>query len=565
MQLCIIYTSDTRSMVCPFDFHHNESGITSLSNFASFVNEQRAIYGDRCMVFDNGNKLSGSPTTYYYNFADTISEPICYRAERLINYNAIGIGAADLEVPECLKPKRHDDRRQPLTLCANLINRQTRHPVHTPYQIFNCHGIRVAVIGMVATTTGDWIQHDLWSQFETQDMIECAKKLIPVVKQQKPDLIVGLFSCNDEYIDPINDCDIDTYKNPSGGLPAAIRVPGFDLVLLGNSKNAVVSSVTNDEGQVIPYIQPGLDCQKAGMVRIHFEKKNDGSYSKRFFTSLIDLKQYEPEPVFAHHFRNAQDSIFLFYNRPIGYLDDDLCGYDGLFGPDDYRDLIHTIQLWYTKADISMASVTQPRDTIHAGPIAMRHLFDIYPFDHQLQKLTMTGEEVRRFLEWGYTCQFETVKRSSDPLLSLVKDPYGHTIYSDDGQPVLLHDPSCFVSAAGIRYTVDITKPAGQRVEILSWSDGSYFDPRGLYRVVVNSDHLRDAGKFISRGLNWDRDELSLHAVATPYNSMRKILFDYVQSVDTLRITDRYDWSIIPERLWREASTREKRELDPIW
>ncbi len=468
-------------MICPYDFHHNVDGKTGLCNFANLVNEQRAIYDDRCLVFDNGNKLSGGPTAYYYKFADTISEPLCYRAERLIRYDAIGIGARDIEVAECLKPQRHDQSRQPVTVCANLINRQTGKPVNKPYNIFERDGIRIAVVGMIAPTTGDWLPHELWNQFETEDMIECAKKWIPIIREkEKADIIVGLFSCNKDYIDPSNDYDVDTYKNPSGGLPTAIRVPGFDLILLGNSGQSEVGSVINEEGQQVAYLQAGENCEYSGMARIHLKKNKDGSYSKRVFTTLIDLKQYTPEPVFTHEFRDAQDSIFVYFNRPIGYLQDYLLGSKGIYGPDYYRELINTVQLWHSGADISFASVIVPRDSIPAGPLSMRQIFDIYPVHHQLQKLTMTGEEVRRFLEWGYSCQFETMRNGKDPLLSLVKDTYGHVIYDEEGRPTLLHDPSTLVSAGGIRYSVDITKPAGERVLILSRSDGKPFDPRGL-------------------------------------------------------------------------------------
>ena len=567
VDLCILYTTDTHSMICPFDFHRNQAGATGLSNFATLVKEQRAIYGDRCLVFDNGNKLSGSPTAYYYKFADTISEPLCYRTERMIGYNAVGIGAHDIDIPECLMPQRHDDNRQPPTLCANLIYRQTGKPVHTPYTIYERGGIRIAVLGMISPTNGDWLPHELWNQFETEDMIECANKWIPIIQQEHaPDVIIGLFSCNKDFTDPVNDYDIDTYKNPSGGRPVAMRVPGFDLILLGNSDTEAMGYDTNSAGKNVLYIQAGANCQKAGMVRIHLKRRQDGSYDKRLFTSLIDLKQYEPEPVFSEAIRDAQDSIFLTFNRPIGYLQDNLLGVEGIYGPDYYRDFINSVQLWYTQADVSIASVIVPSDTIlRPGPLTLRQVFDIYPVHHQLQQITMTGEEIRRFLEWGYSCQFETLHSASDPLLLLQKDPYGHVLYNQAGQPTLMHIPAHYVSAGGIHYTVDITKPVGERVTILSRSDGSAFDMRGLYRVVLNSEQLRDEGKYISRGLNWDREELSLHAIPTSHNSMRKILFDFIREADTVSFAYRHEWSIIPYTLWHDASLREQQYLDPIW
>lgn len=565
VDLCILYTTDTHSMICPYDFHHNEPSSTSLANFSSLVKMQRAVYGDKCLVFDNGNKLNGSPTAYYYKFADTISEPLCYRAEREIRYDGVGIGAYDIEVPECLLPKRHDNARQPLTLCANLLSKQTGLPLHQPYAVFERSGVRIAVLGMLAPTSGDWLPTELWNQFETIDMIECAKQWIPIIKEQeKPDVIVGLFSCNDDYA-PNIDINIDTYKNPSGGLPAAIRVPGFDLILLGNSDHSRIGNIRDDEGHSVPYIQCGENCEKAGLARIHLQKRKDDTYQVRVFSSLIDLAQYEPDPVFIEEFQNAQDSIFVCFNRQVGYLDTPLAGEEGLYGPDTYRDFINDAQLWFSKADISVASVIIPHDTIPAGPITLRQVFDMYPHSYQLQVLSMTGEEVRRFLEWGYTCQFETMTSSKDNMLLLQKDVVGHILYDQQGSPTLQTKPQNYISAGGINYTIDLSRPAGSRVAITSWSDGRPFDPRELYKVAVSSYQLRDGGQFITKGLNWDSEELALHAVPIRLNSLRKVLFDYFTYYDSISVRQQHNWSILPQAYWEEAKHRESGDLDPIW
>lgn len=566
LDLCILYTTDSHSMVFPYDFHHDQPQNRGLCNFYSLVTMQRALYGDRCLVLDNGNKLSGGPTAYYYKFADTISEPACYRIERMIGYDAIGIGSHDIEVPECLRPMRHDNSRQPPVICANLVNKQTGDPIYSPYMVFERQGVRIAVLGMIAPTSGDWIPYELWGQFDTQDMIECAKKWVPIIRQEaKPDILIGLFSCSKEYDNPSLDFDIDTYKNPEGGLPAAIRVPGFDLVLLGNTSESAVGHVIDDEGRQVTYLQSGQNCEKAGLARIHLQKQADGTYRSRVFTSLMDLSQFMPDPTLVHMFQNAQDSIRLWFNRPVGYLKDSIIGTAGIYGPDRYRKLINQAQLWYTQADISIASVIIPQDTVPAGPITMRQIFDLYPITQQLQTLTMTGEELRRFLEWGYGCQYETMTRPTDSLISVVKDPHGHVIYDEAGSPTLRHHPSNYISAAGIHYTVNVTKPIGERVEITSWADGLEFDPRNLFKVVISSEFLRDGNKFITRGLNWDRDELALHAVPTTHNSLRKILFDYFRAKDTVSISDDQEWSIVPEQYWRTAQQNVLKDLNPIW
>ena len=46
----------------------------------------------------------------------------------------------------------------------------------------------------------------------------------------------------------------------------------------------------------------------------------------------------------------------------------------------------------------------------------------------------------------------------------------------DNERPQFVTPSYNFSSAAGIKYTVDVTKPAGSRVTILSMEDGKPFD-----------------------------------------------------------------------------------------
>ncbi len=61
-----------------------------------------------------------------------------------------------------------------------------------------------------------------------------------------------------------------------------------------------------------------------------------------------------------------------------------------------------------------------------------------------------------------------------------------------------------FDSAAGIRYTVDVSKPAGERVTITAMENGKPFDPAKTYLVALNSYRGSGGGGHLtSRGRNW--------------------------------------------------------------
>lgn len=71
----------------------------------------------------------------------------------------------------------------------------------------------------------------------------------------------------------------------------------------------------------------------------------------------------------------------------------------------------------------------------------------------------------------------------------------------DDGARALFQNFSYnFDSAAGIRYTVDVTKPRGEKINILSMADGSAFDMDKDYSVAVNSYRGNGGGGLLTEG-----------------------------------------------------------------
>ena len=82
------------------------------------------------------------------------------------------------------------------------------------------------------------------------------------------------------------------------------------------------------------------------------------------------------------------------------------------------------------------------------------------------------------------------------------------TIKNSRGAYTLAHPFFNFSCAAGIRYTVDVSKKSGERVKILSLSDDTPFDPNKTYKVAINSYRGNGGGGHLSQGLGWSKEEM---------------------------------------------------------
>ena len=96
-----------------------------------------------------------------------------------------------------------------------------------------------------------------------------------------------------------------------------------------------------------------------------------------------------------------------------------------------------------------------------------------------LYTMVLTGKEVKDFLEMSYDLWVNQMTSPDDHLLLLNE--------KDNGFGRFRNPSFNFDSAAGIIYTVDVTKPYGKRIAIERMADGKPFEMDKQYRVADNS------------------------------------------------------------------------------
>ena len=380
--MIILYTTDTHGACLPYDFKKDMPAKTSLANVYSYVKQEREANPDKIILLDAGDFLQGQPSIYYYNFVDTLSQHVAAHVYNFMGYDALCVGNHDVEPGESVYERIPQMLDMPL-LCANAIDTRTGKPMFKPSTVVTRQGVKLDILGMITPHIHAWLPTSLWPHLEFEDMVECAKKWIPIIqKDEKPDFLIGLFHSGGDYT--FEGTDLDTPFNENGGVPAAIKVPGFDLVLLGHDHITRDFSVLNVAGDSVRCIDAGTQARLIARADIHLEKQEDDTYKKSIKTEMIDSEQFEAEPSFCAEFEADIKKVNEYVDSPIGNLSADLEGINGLYGPCPFMDLIHNAQLWATKADVSMAAVLSPYDKIPAGEITMRHLFTIYKYENQL-------------------------------------------------------------------------------------------------------------------------------------------------------------------------------------
>lgn len=581
--ITFLCTTDQHGTVLPYNYKTDTPLKSSLGNAVTYFKQVRAENPEGTIIFDNGDFLQGHPTVYYYNFVDTLNTHIVSRTYNDVGYDAVSIGNHDIECGEEVYCRVAKELKMPV-LCANAIDTRTGKPMFKPYMIIEKKGFKIAVLGLITPAIHRWLPKSLWPHLEFEDMVDCANKWVPEIrKKEKPDLLIGLFHSGWNFA--YNDRSIDTRFNENETLPVAVKVPGIDAIFCGHdhrSKLLTVKRIDGDSiavfdsqtgachyscsascnpqfGDSVVIIDSQSETQMIGRLDIHLTRNKNGEYEKSFKRSIINTTDYKLDDEFMSKYTPALDTIKQYVNSPIGYFSEDMDCTDGLVGPSSFHDLLHDIQFSVTGAEISIAPQLTSTYTIPKGPISMRHLFTIYRYENLLCKVRMTGDEIRRFLEFGYKRQFNSYPTEDGHLIYFKKDSKGEVVLNHFGAEC--YTPTFnFISAAGIRYVVDLTKPKGNWITIQSMEDGSPFSLEKTYTVAISSYQLCGGGDFLSVGLGWDNNEAQKRVMYSTTRDGRWYTFDFFCRYPDYRPHVRNNWEILPKE-WAHRVGQADKEL----
>lgn len=539
--LKLIETSDVHGCYFPYDFIRNKPMKGSLARVSSYVKEQREKY-ENVILMDNGDILQGQPVAYYYNYMDTISEHVCAAMLNYMKYDVGTMGNHDVETGHAVYDRWVRQCNFPV-LGANIVDNKTGKPYLPPYQVIEKEGVKIAILGMITPAIPSWLPEQLWSGLHFEDMEDCARKWVKIIREKEnPDVLVGLFHAGPEG----NKLD-NVVENGSGNV--AKSVPGFDVVFMGHDHARRNEKVVNVEGDSVLLIDPANMSKVVSEVTFTIKKQGGKVISKQVEGKLVNMDGYAPDADFLNIFSGAYETTMDFVSRNIGRIEHTISSKEAFFGPSAFVDLIHQLQLDITGADISFCAPLSAYAEIKKGDICVSDMFNLYKYENLLYTMKLTGKEIKDFLEMSYALWANQMQSPDDHLMLLNEEDNGFGRFKN---------PSFnFDSAAGIIYTVDVTKPQGEKIRIERMANGEPFDLNKTYRVAVNSYRGNGGGDLLTKGAGIPKTELAKRIVYSTDKDLRYYLMKRIEEVKVLDPKPLNQWKFIPEEWTVPASKRD--------
>ena len=544
----IYATTDLHGMLLPFDNTEGEATDRSLANLASIASsdDKRNI-----ILLDNGDILQGDPLAYYYNFVDTSRTHVIADILNHLGYDAATVGNHDIEAGHSVYDRVRRQYNFPL-LAANAVDINTSEPYFEPYTVIKKGGMKVVVFGLITPSVPRWLPESLYRGIRFEDMVETARKWMPEMKAENPDLIVGLFHSGMGSEDERGDDENST-------MAVAVNVPGFDVIFCGHDHREDLKVVNNIEGNKVLILDGGSRASTLMNVTVTPVRQPDGTRKNELAGRLIPMNSIPEAPGFIERYRGVSDTLLAYTSEIIGKSDATATTRDAFFGPSAFVDLIHRMQLDISRAQISLAAPLSFDQSIDKGDLRIRDMYRLYRFENFLYTVKMTGGEIDRHLEHSAGLWFETMDNGRDYLLRYRFDDSGKPVMSNG--TARLRNPSYnFESAMGIRYTVDVTKPQGARVNITSLSDGTPFSYSDTYTVAVNSYRANGGGgHFPAAGITGK--ELEKRIISATERDLRHYMTEWIRSKGTISPAPLSEWQIIPEAWVSDVRKREMKLL----
>ena len=511
----------------------------SLLAVARYVDSVRTAEGpENVLLVDAGDCLQGDNAAYYFNYVDTVTPHLYARITDYMGYDAVAVGNHDIETGHPVYDRVAKQMRAPF-LAANALRTDNGEPYFPEYTTVNKSGLKVAILGYTNPNIKNWLAESLWSGMEFKSLIPVVQEGVDkVIEKEHPHVVIVAVHSGTGAGDGsvLESQGLDLYKS----------LKGVDFLICSHDHRPFIASKDD-----LCLINSGSHCRNIGHGTVEVEIKDGQVVSKKLSADLIKVNKKLVDVEMREHFRKDYEAVKAFTLKPVGKLERDMYTRESYAGMCDYMNLLHTLSLSCSPAQISFSAPLTFNGKVKAGQLVYNDLFTIYPYENQLYVVSMSGREIKDYLEYSYDAWINTVSgRKSDNLLKIrnAADPRtGQKRWS------FVERSYNFDSAAGINYTVDIRKPYGSRIEIESLADGTKFDMDARYNVAMTSYRASGGGGIMREGAKVDTDRIDERVVAR-YPEIREILYEYLSEHGTISPEETGNpsvigsWKFIPEK-----------------
>ncbi|WP_447077405.1 bifunctional UDP-sugar hydrolase/5'-nucleotidase UshA [Vibrio alginolyticus] len=407
----VLHTNDNHGR-----FWHNSDGEYGMAARHTLIESIRAeveAKGGETILLSGGDINTGVPES---DMQDAVPD---FVGMNLLGYDAMAVGNHEFDNSLDILDMQAELADFPM-LAANIYKKDTNERYFDPYKVFTINGLKIAVIGLTTQDTAKLVNPDNVSNIHFEDpQVEIKKVLKEIEENEKVDLVFATTHMG-HYEDGKNGSEAPGDVK----LARSLEEGQLNAIIGGHSQNPVcMEPGTNEYAD----FKPGDDCapdQQKGtwIMQAHEWGKYVGRADFEYYDGKLHLANYALIPVNLLDDndevigeRIQQDptvkALLLPYQQQgQELLDEKISNTTGKLEGDrnvvrsQQTNLGHLLGEAYRTyktvgADFGVMNSGGVRDSIQDGDITYRDVLTVQPFGNFVTKATMTGKEVKEYLD----------------------------------------------------------------------------------------------------------------------------------------------------------------------
>jgi 2',3'-cyclic-nucleotide 2'-phosphodiesterase/3'-nucleotidase len=561
VRLSVMGTTDLHGNVFNWDYFknteyddsaHNDIGLAKISTLVTAVRD-RIAQEKRTpapLMLDAGDTIQGTPLAYYFARIQPITgghlHPMA-AAMNEIGYDAAALGNHEFNYGLDILRKFQRQLEFPL-LGANAQDWTTGLPVFPPYVLKRVHvpgerPITVGILGLTNPGIAIWDKANVENKVKFGGIVELAKYWVPRVRRAGADVVIVSAHSGMDLSSSYGDALL--YPENTSVLMAE-EVAGIDAVLVGHAHLEIPERLVTNKvtGEQVVLVEPLKWGMRLALIDLDLQKVHGRWKVIARHSQVLNANTVAADPRVTDLLQKDHDKVVDYVNAKVGTCTEAMSAATAPWEDTAALDFVNFVQAdavskalaGTPQASLPVLAIAAPFNraaAIPAGDVSVRDVAGLYIFDNTLLGVTMTGAQVKDYLEFSAQYFKQVSGPGPFPSDQVTNAP---TSTAPNGTPDYNYDILGGLTKP-MSYQIDLAKPVGSRITNLRYG-GLAVAADQQFVVAVNNYRQSGGGNFP-------------HVKTAPvvYNrqvEIRQLMIDYVTTTGqvnpgTFHTTD---WSL---------------------